>query len=373
MFQKKWFNPIKMRPFTTIIITGCAIAFALDITVDFGSAFGVLYVPLLFLRLTMPRPPSIYLLLCIVLLLTTMGFFFPNISSNLNEALFDRLMTVLAAIFTAVLIEKNIKAAQHLNVSRANEARMRFKTELIENEIRIAKGLQESILPKSFPTSHSVSGHGIMVPARDVGGDFFDFIVIDEFHIGIAIADVTGKGVPAAFFMAIVRTLLRTIALLKLSPSDCLSRLNEQLAVENEQDMFVTVFYGIIDIRTGEFCYANGGHNAPALVKANGEFFWLPETGGIIVGIMKGVKYQEQRVQLDVGDFLFLYTDGVVEAFNINKEDFSDRRLSKVLCECRKLPTTELTESVLAAVKAFENGAPQADDITCVGLRYEGV
>ena len=361
---------MKMRPFTPIIIIGCSIAFICDTTIDFGSAFGVLYVPLLFLRLTMQRPPSTYALLIIVVILTIAGFFLPNISSNVSEALFDRFMTVLAAILTAVLIEQKIKARQSLNISLANEARLKLKAELMENEIKIARSLQESILPRQFPEMHGVTGHGIMIPAKDVGGDFFDFIRIDDNHIGLAVGDVTGKGVPAAFFMAIVRTLLRTISLLNLPPSECLARLNDQIAAENEQEMFGTIFYGIIDTKTGEFLYANGGHNNPALITQNGELEWLPETGGVLIGMISGIKYTEKKIQLCRGDNLFFYTDGVVEAFNQDNVEFSEDRLAKVLRECRNISTSRLTEAVYSAVKAFENGAPQADDITCVALRY---
>ena len=363
---------MRLRPFTPVIIVGCFTAFIFDITVSFGSAFGVLYVPLLFLRLTMHRPPHVAMLLLVVCLMTAAGFFLPTMSDNVAEALFDRLMTLLAAIFTAVLIEQKIIANRSLNISRVNEARLKLKGRLIDNEIKIAKGLQESILPKLFPQSSKISGHGIMVPAREVGGDFFDFIQIDEDHIGISIGDVTGKGVPAAFFMAIVRTLLRSIALLKLTPSECLFRINNQIASENEQGMFVTIFYGIVDLRSGELIYANGGHNSPALVKNDGQFIWLDETGGSLIGMFPDLNYRENIVRLNPGDSLFLYTDGVVEAFDQSKVQFSESRLEAVLRMARGASVEQLTQSVLDAVKSFENGSPQTDDITCVCVRYGG-
>ena len=209
-----------------------------------------------------------------------------------------------------------------------------------------------------------------MVPAREVGGDFYDYIVLDEHHIGIAIADVSGKGVPAAFFMAIARTLLRATALFNLTPGACLARLNDLLAAENEQGMFVTVFYGILNTETGYFSYANGGHNHPALVKAGGGVSWLPGTGGMLIGMMEDIAYKEGRVRLDPGDMLFFYTDGVVEAFDIDGTEFTDRRLQDILEACGSQPPGEVAETVLATVKAFERGAPQADDITCVSIRY---
>ncbi|MEI7607753.1 MAG: PP2C family protein-serine/threonine phosphatase [Rhodospirillaceae bacterium] len=361
---------MKMKRFTPLIILGCTAAFTVDATVSSGSSFGVLYIPILFLRLTMERPPSIYILLGVVFILNGLGFILPSMSTNLAEALFDRIMTVVSAVFTAVLIEEKIKSRK-LNIERMiSDERMKIKADNIEKELMIARALQESILPKVFPATPSVSGYGIMVPAREVGGDFFDFITIDAHHIGIAIGDVTGKGVPAAFFMAIVRTLLRTIALLKLPPAECLARLNDQIAAENDQEMFVTIFYGILDKRTGEFTYSNGGHNQPALLTRKGDVTFLPETGGVLIGMIGGLNYNQCTIRLSRGDCVFLYTDGVVEAFNSSQEQFSEKNLISALRLSSNLPTNKLVHAVLNSVKSFECGVPQSDDITCVCLRY---
>ena len=361
---------MKMKPFTPIIIIGCSAAFALDTTINFGSAFGVLYIPLLFLRLTMERPPTIYILLSIVFIMTALGFLFPSISDNFSEQLFDRIMTGISAIFTAALIEQKIKSRKLNNERMINDERVKIKAENFEKDLMLAKALQESILPKAFPETPGISGFGVMIPAREVGGDFFDYIPIDDHHIGIAIGDVTGKGVPAAFFMAIVRTLLRTIALLKLPPSECLARLNDQIAAENEQEMFVTVFYGILDRRNGEFVYSNGGHNYPALLTRTGDVTWLPGTDGVLIGMIGGLKYNERKIRLSHGDCVFLYTDGVIEAFNEESLQFSEVNLMDTLRAGSGLPTNELVHSVLSAVKAFEKNTIQTDDITCVCLRY---
>ncbi|MEI7606488.1 MAG: PAS-domain containing protein [Rhodospirillaceae bacterium] len=253
---------------------------------------------------------------------------------------------------------------------RAEQARSAWLAS-IERELSTAQRIQASILPRTFPSHPRVSGHGLMVPAREVGGDFYDYIVLDDDHIGVAIADVSGKGVPAAFFMAIARTLLRASALFNLSPGACLARLNDLLTAENDQGMFVTVFYGILDTATGEFVYANGGHNHPALVKADGSVSWLEGTGGMLIGMMDGIAFAEKRLRLDAGDLLFLFTDGVVESFNPAGVEFTAERLRQVLESRGRLSTRMATEAVLTAVKAFENGAAQADDITCVGVRYE--
>ncbi len=271
--------------------------------------------------------------------------------------------------FNPVLLRARINAA--LEKKRLRDLENAFRAR-IARELDLARDIQSSILPRHFPTRPTVSGHALMLPAREVGGDFFDFIAVDEHHIGIAVADVSGKGVPAALFMAIAHTHLRAIAPLSTSPGACLARLNALLAERNEQGMFVTVFFGILDTGTGEFRYANGGHNYPALVKAGGGVTWLPGTGGMLLGMHAENDYSEGCVQLDPGDLLFIHTDGVVEAFDREGAEFSDRRLHAVLEEFGHLPVRGATEAVLAAVKTFESGAPQADDITCVAIRYMG-
>ena len=271
--------------------------------------------------------------------------------------------------FNPVLLRARISAA--LEKRRLRDLENAFRAR-IARELDLARDIQSSILPRAFPTRSTVSGYALMLPAREVGGDFFDFIAADEHHIGIAVADVSGKGVPAALFMAIAYTHLRTVAPLTTSPGVCLARLNALLAERNEQGMFVTVFFGILDTGTGELRYANGGHNYPALVKAGGAVTWLPGTGGMLLGMQAENEYSEGCIQLDPGDLLFIYTNGVVEAFDREGAEFSDGRLQAVLEEFGHLPVRGATEAVLAAVKTFESGAPQADDITCVAIRYMG-
>ena len=254
---------------------------------------------------------------------------------------------------------------------RAEQAKAAWQAS-IERELSTARRIQASILPRTFPSFPHVSGHGLMVPAREVGGDFYDFIILDDTHIGVAIADVSGKGVPAAFFMAIARTVLRASALFNLSPGACLGRLNDLLTAENDQGLFVTVFYGVLDTDSGVFVYANGGHNSPALARAGGSVEWLRGTDGILIGMFEEIAFTERAVNLEKGDLLVFYTDGVTESINADGIEFTGQRLQMLLERDGRMPTRAAIEAVLSEVKDFERGAPQADDITCVGVRYLG-
>lgn len=249
------------------------------------------------------------------------------------------------------------------------------KTKLagLQQELEIARQVQLAILPKEFPPDSRVAVHGQMTPAREVGGDFYDYFMIDERTLGFVVADVSGKGVPAALFMAISRTLLRSTALFERSPAGCMRRLNDLLAVENEQMLFVTVLYGVIDLDTGRVTYVNAGHNLPYRIRRNGEVSTVPSTKGMAVAVMEGFVYTEASFDLEPGDTLFLYTDGVTEAFDVDENAYGERRLETLLATgASDWSVPELSERVLASVHIFERGAPQADDITCLTLRYFG-
>lgn len=249
------------------------------------------------------------------------------------------------------------------------------KTKLagLQQELEIARQVQLAILPKEFPPDARVAVHGQMTPAREVGGDFYDYFMIDERTLGFVVADVSGKGVPAALFMAISRTLLRSTALFERSPAGCIRRLNDLLAVENEQMLFVTVLYGVVDLDTGRVTYVNAGHNLPYRIRRNGEVSTVPSTRGMAVAVMEGFVYTEASFDLEPGDTLFLYTDGVTEAFDVDENAYGERRLETLLATgASDWSVPELSERVLASVHIFERGAPQADDITCLTLRYFG-
>jgi phosphoserine phosphatase RsbU/P len=249
------------------------------------------------------------------------------------------------------------------------------KTKLagLQQELEIARQVQLAILPKEFSPDPRVTVDGSMTPAREVGGDFYDYFLIDKSTLGFVVADVSGKGVPAALFMAISRTLLRSTALFERSPAGCVRRLNDLLAVENEQMLFVTLFYGVLDLETGRLSFVNAGHNLPYRIARDGTLSTLPSTAGMAVAVMEGFVYVQHEMQLAPGDTLFLFTDGVTEAFDVDDEPYGEGRLESLLSQgVNTGHVPEVAERVLASIHAFERGAPQADDITCLTLRYFG-
>lgn len=249
------------------------------------------------------------------------------------------------------------------------------KTKLagLQQELEIARQVQLAILPKAFPADQRVALDGHMTAAREVGGDFYDYFVIDDSTVGFVVADVSGKGVPAALFMAISRTLLRSTALFERSPAGCVRRINDLLAMENEQMLFVTLFYGVVDLKSGRVSYVNAGHNPPYRISHTGEISTVKSTGGMAVAVMEGFVYQEHHFYLEPGETLFLFTDGVTEAFDIDEMPYGERRLEGLLAEgSQGWEVPEFHQRVLASIRAFERGAPQADDITCLVLRYFG-
>jgi len=271
--------------------------------------------------------------------------------------------------FNRVLLRARISAC--LEKKRLREIELAYLS-AIEKELGIAHGVQQSILPKTFPPHVALAGHGLMVPARDIGGDFYDFFALDNNRIGLVVGDVSGKGVPAAVYMAMVRTQLRATALFGLSPAQCLYRLNEDLSAENPSGMFVSLFYGIVDCESGTFTYANGGHNWPIICRANGATEWLAGTDDLLVGVLYGSAYHDATLPLAPGDSILVYTDGVVEAIAPSEEEFGRHRLEAVIGRQANSQPAALAGAVLAAVRTFEAGQPPSDDLTCVAVRYLG-
>ena len=243
----------------------------------------------------------------------------------------------------------------------------------LQKELDIAARVQLSLLPRTMPMSDTVEMTGIMRPAKEVGGDFYDFFHLDRHHIGVVVADVSGKGVPAGLFMVMARTMIRATARLHVEePGRVLAMVNDFLEQNNAEELFVTVFYGVLDDRTGRFVYANGGHNPPILVESD-DAGPLQTTGGVALGMFDGLDYDDAHVDMEPGMRLVLFSDGVTEAFNDNDEAFGDDRL---LDTTRTLPRTQDPEqdvtAVVNAVDDFTGEAPQFDDITCVVVCYKG-
>ena len=241
----------------------------------------------------------------------------------------------------------------------------------IKAELDVARALQIAILPATFPAKPGCDGAARMIPATTMGGDFYDFIELPDGRIGLVMADVSGKGVPAAFFMAVARTNLRDLAARYTDPGACLARANEALCAQNPLDLFVTVFYCVFDPTTGVLRYANGGHNPPYLRRADGSVEVLDGAGGLVLGAMPGVEFPDHTVQLRAGDRLVLYTDGVTEAFNSADEAYGAERLIAEVQAHGDGAAAAVVERICRSVTAFVGRAPQSDDITLTVLAWD--
>ena len=246
--------------------------------------------------------------------------------------------------------------------------------ERIGTELRMANQIQESVLPNifpAFPDREEFDIYATMDPAKEVGGDFYDFFLIDKDHLGIVIADVSGKGVPAALFMMASKIILQSCAMLGRSPAEVLTRTNEAICSNNRMEMFVTVWFGILDLNTGLITGANAGHEYPAVKR--GDAYELYKTKhGMVIGAMENVTYSEYRLQLQPGDRLFLYTDGLPEATDASEEMFGVNRVLDVLNENTQCSVTDTLVRMTEAVSEFVDGAEQFDDLTMLCLEYKG-
>lgn len=247
--------------------------------------------------------------------------------------------------------------------------------ERIGAELDVARHIQASMLPSIFPPFPERSEFAIYAmsaPAKEVGGDFYDFFLVDEGHLALVIADVSGKGVPAALFMMISKTLIKSAAQTGLSPKAVLEKVNNQLCENNEAEMFVTVWLGILEIATGKMVCANAGHEYPALRKAGGGYELFKDKHGFVVAGMENVRYQEYCLELAPGDSIYVYTDGVVEATNGRNQLYGDKRMIDTLNHHRDASCEELLHSMKEDIDLFVGEAPQFDDITMLYLEYKG-
>ena len=245
----------------------------------------------------------------------------------------------------------------------------------MEEELNVGREIQMSMIPLKFPPfpdHDEFDIYATLVPAREVGGDFYDFFFVDDNHLCFCVGDVSGKGVPAALFMAVTKALIKSRAADDRSTGSVLTHVNDELSQDNPSSMFVTVFAAILNIATGEFTYTNAGHNPPYVKHPDGSIRALTERHGPIVGAMSGMAYGEDTTNLSSGDLVLLFTDGVTEAMDVGGNLYSDARLEELLQESQ-LETVEATvDTVLSSVKRFETGADQADDITILSLLFRG-
>ena len=292
-----------------------------------------------------------------------------NIRQAMNNGAFDFATKPIDLDDLSVTIEKAIEQISYIKQMQKEHNQW----ESIKGDLAVAREIQQAILPRIFPPfPENVDLMDIaasMNPAKDVGGDFYDFFRIDDDHIGFVIADVSGKGVPAAIFMAVSRTLIRATGIRGVSPSECITYSNGLLEKESVNNMFVTVFYGIYNIQTGEIKYTNAGHNPPYVLKQNGTVEKLPVTVNMAIGIFGDFEYQETTLQLEHGDTLLLYTDGVTEAINPSEEEFTEKRLEQTLSNMSQPTCQEMIDKIKADVKSFADGAEQSDDITLLSIK----
>jgi serine phosphatase RsbU (regulator of sigma subunit) len=244
--------------------------------------------------------------------------------------------------------------------------------ERIESELKIARSIQASMLPTKFPDRKDIDIFAIMEPAREVGGDFYDFFFIGKNKICTIIGDVSGKGITAALFMVISKTLLKTESLRGLEPGEILLRVNNLLYPDNEECMFVTVFCTILDIKTGELQYANAGHNPPLLYTDSDGFNFIDVNKGFVLAAMNNVNFVSEKLYLKPDDLIFLYTDGVTEAMNPDNKQFSNNRLLQTLSKLKGKDVQKCIEGVREEVRSFVKEEPQSDDITMLALKYNG-
>ena len=295
-----------------------------------------------------------------------------NIRQAMNNGAFDFATKPIDLEDLQCTIEKAREEIEFVKQSQKEHGQL----EDLKADLSLAAEVQLAILPNKFPpfpdVASNVDIHATIKPAKDVGGDFYDFFRIDDDHLGFVMADVSGKGVPAALFMTMSYTLLRFTGTKSLTPVSTVSESNDMLSKESFDSMFVTVFYGVYCISTGEMRYVNAGHNPPYIIKADGRVDVLPKSNNICMGVTEGFPYQENTLKLDKGDMLVTFTDGVTEACDPDNNLYGEERLEALLATLRGYNAQQVTTAIDNAVNAHANGAEQSDDITIMAIKRNG-
>lgn len=257
------------------------------------------------------------------------------------------------------------------NVSLSIEHAENFK---LSASLQTAQRIQDAMLPTAFneiSITYKIDLNAFIVPAKEVGGDLYDFFALDEDHLCVCVGDVSDKGVPAAIFMAMAKTVLRATASIELSPAEILYRTNNELSDNNTETMFVTLFLLIFNRKTGKICFSNGGHNLPYVVRSTGHIQAIDSQGGTALGVFPELPYENGELQLQSGDGLLIYSDGITEAANIDQQLYGEERLANILAENHQATATALNNQILQNVREFAGDAAQSDDITCLFLRRQ--
>lgn len=292
-----------------------------------------------------------------------------NIREAMNNGAFDFATKPIDMDDLSLTIEKAIAQINYVHESQKEHVQL----ESLKNDLTTARDIQQYILPRVFPPfpedSDKVDIYASMEAAKDIGGDFYDFFRVDDDRIALVIADVCGKGIPAALFMAVSRTIIRSKGMQGCSAAECMTESNRLLAAYSIDCMFLTVFYAIYNIKTGSVSYCNAGHNPPHLLHADGSVNELPLSRNTIVGAFEGMDYGEDTLQLEQGDTLVMFTDGVTEAMDTAYNEFGAERLDSILRQQSGANSQQIIEAVKAGIKEFVGDAEQSDDITMLVIK----
>lgn len=292
-----------------------------------------------------------------------------NIREAMNNGAFDFATKPIDMDDLSLTIEKAIAQINYVHESMKEHAQL----ESLKNDLTTARDIQQYILPRVFPPfpeyTDKVDIYASMEAAKDIGGDFYDFFRIDDDHIALVVADVCGKGIPAALFMAVSRTIIRSKGMQGCSAETCMTESNHLLAAYSIDNMFVTVFYAIYNVKTGFISYSNAGHNPPLLLRQDGSVSELPVMENTIVGVIDNIEYQKDTLQLEKGDTLFMFTDGVTEATDAAYNEFGVERLGDILSQHSHSNCQQIVEAVKKGVKDFVGETEQSDDITMLVVK----
>jgi phosphoserine phosphatase RsbU/P len=293
-----------------------------------------------------------------------------NIRTAMNRGAYDFITKPVNFDDLEITINKTIDEIMQIRRSLEEHDQLVF----IQHDLNIAREIQQAILPKIFslsPEKQNFDIYASMVAAREVGGDFYDFFMIDDNRLGFVIGDVSGKGVPAAIFMAVSRTLIRATGIKGGTAGDCVRYVNKLLCNESVASMFVTVFYGILDLTNGKVEFVNAGHNPPYLLNSKG-IKKLEITGDTVLGVFDDIIFHPGKIEMNPGEKLFLYTDGVTEAFNNQDEAYGEKRLENLLMQNLAKPVDTIINETMESVKVYVDEAPQSDDITLLSITFYG-
>jgi len=292
-----------------------------------------------------------------------------NVRTALNHGAFDFISKPVDLEDLGLTLAKTLRAVDEGKAAKQQEEQLLG----LRYELDVANRIQTTILPREFPPfpdRPEIDLHARMEPAKEVGGDFYDFFWITPTRLGFAIGDVSGKGMPAALFMAVSRTFVKATALTGLSPADCFQKVNKSLCVESVIEMFVTLFFGILDVETGKVDYCSAGHNPPMLLSADGEVSEIENTGGIMLAGMPMATFKEGSMTLKPNEMLILFTDGISEAFNEAEDEFGEEKMIESLKKNQSANCEGCIAALFSDVEEFAGDAEQSDDRTVLALRY---